>query len=113
MLHHHLHAIPTKMVCELLGQIHRAVLSAGAAEGNHQAFESAPLIVGHCGIHQRSHIGEKTMNTSLPLQILNDGSILSGELFETLFTSGIRQSSGVKDKSATVSGIVPWLALVK
>ena len=38
---------------QLLRQVHRAVLAAGAAEGNHQIFEAAVLILADAGIYQR------------------------------------------------------------
>ena len=51
MPHRHFHAIPgTKMFCQLFRKINRTVLSTGAAEGNHEVFESSLAVTGYAGI---------------------------------------------------------------
>src|SRR3989442_6183079 len=52
-----------KMLGELLGKIHRPVLSTGAAERNHQILETSILIRVEARAHKRDHIGEELMGT--------------------------------------------------
>src|SRR5437763_17010829 len=74
-----------KMLGELLGKIHRPVLSAGAAERNHQIFETSILIRIDARAHKRDHIGEELMGTFMLCKVFNDWGLLSREVFDSFF----------------------------
>src|SRR6266404_8175255 len=60
MMHHHCHSITgTQMFGQLLRQIDRAMLAAGAAERHHQVLETTILISADAFVHQRYDTGEK------------------------------------------------------
>src|SRR5579864_4751655 len=82
------------------------MLAASAAERDHQVLKTAPLILAHAGIHERLGAAEKLMHTFLMIEILDDGSILSGKRFEALFASGIRKTAAIENKSAAVAAFV-------
>src|SRR5215510_5036139 len=106
VLDNYIYSVPGEVRCQLLGQVHGAVLSAGATEGNHQALKSAALIVAHAGIHHGNHAGEKLVHGFLPLQIFDYRRVFSGQFLETFFAAGVRQAASIKDESAAVAGIV-------
>ncbi len=95
-----------KMLGELLGKIHRPVLSTGAAERNHQILETSILIRIEARSHKRDHIGEELMGTFLLCQVFNDGGILSREVLESFFASRIRDAASIEDEPAAVSRLV-------
>src|SRR5947209_12523739 len=114
MPHHHLHPIPiAQMFCQLLGQIYRAMLSAGAAERHHQALEAATLIIAHAGIDQRHDAGEKLVHALLLIEIIDHWRVFAGESLEALFASGIRDAAAIENESASMSGLVFRQAPVK
>src|SRR5271168_3492874 len=74
-----------QVFCQLLGQEHRSVLSAGAAEGHHQVLESASLVAAHASIHKRKHIGKILVHALLLVEIADDRLVLAGQRPELLF----------------------------
>ena len=106
MLKLDVHTCIAQMFGQLLGEINRAVLPAGAAKRYHEIPESAGLIVGHAGIDERNGVSEKIANARLLFQIFNDGGVFSGEGLETLFASGIGKAATIEDEAASVAGVV-------
>ena len=58
-----------QMFGHLLSQIDRAVLTAGAAEGNRQALEPSLQIVVNSGVNQRGRMRQKLVQ---PLPVFQD-----------------------------------------
>src|SRR5262250_694743 len=106
MLHNYLHSVPCQVCGQLLCQVYRAVLSAGAAEGDHQALEPAPLIIAHSGINERDDTGEKLMDAHLLAQIVDHRRVLASKFLETWFASRIGKAASIEDESAAMTGIV-------
>ncbi len=65
-----------QMLSQPIRQIDRAVLAAGAAEGNHQVREAALPIVGDAGIDKRDSLGKKLVHAFLPVEIVDDRCVL-------------------------------------
>src|SRR6266566_4938256 len=79
------------------------MLSAGAAERDHQALEAATLVLTHAGVHQRRNISEKLMHALLLVQIIDHRHIFPGKRFESLFASGVRKTAAIENESAAIS----------
>ena len=101
------------MFGQLLSQIHGAMLTAGASEGDHQILEAPLLIVSDRGVDERCGIGEKLADALLVMEKLDDGCILARGRMEARFASGIGEAAGVEDKSAAMSGWVIGNAAMK
>jgi hypothetical protein len=67
----------TQMVCELLGEVNRAVPPPGAAERNHQAFETAALVLIDAGIHKGLHVGKKLVDARLLVEEVDHGRVFT------------------------------------
>src|SRR5882724_735347 len=98
------------MFGQLLGQIDRAMLAAGAAERSRQALEAAALVVANAGVDQRFCILEVIVHALVLPQVVDHRSVLAGEGLETFFASGIGQAAGIEDKPAAVAGLIFWRA---
>ena len=98
---------------KLLREEDGTMLTAGAAEGNHQIFEAALLIIADARIHECQNAGEKLVNAFLLIEVVDDGSILAGESFEALFAAGIGEAAAVEDETAAVAGFILRKALMK
>ena len=68
-----------QMLCQMLREIDRAVLAAGAAERDHQVGEAALTIVGDAGIDKRGGVREKLVDARLAIEIVDDGGVAAGE----------------------------------
>src|SRR6185437_14344387 len=105
----HLHSVPRPQVfCNLLGQIHRTMLAAGATERHHQICEAAALVFEDAAVHQRGDVRQEFMHPSLLVEIFNDWTVLPGKRFESLLTTGIGQTSAVEYESAAVAAFIFW-----
>src|ERR1700738_1340238 len=114
MLHHNLDSVPTAQTSpQLFGQIYRAVLAAGAAEGNHQTLEAAALILTHAGIHQRKDAGQKLVHAFLLIQIIDHRRVLARERAEALFAARIGKAATIENKSAAMPSLILGPAAVK
>src|SRR5260370_38596430 len=104
MPHDHTHASPrAQPFCQLLRQTNRAMLSAGAAERNHQTLKSTPLIFAHAGIYQRHHAGQELMHAFLLIQIVDHRCISTRERLEALLSSWIWQAAAIENESAAMA----------
>src|ERR1019366_6773533 len=107
MMHHHFHTIlAAQMFRQLLREIHRAMLAAGAAERHHQVLEAATLIRAHACVHQRHDAGEKLVHALLPIEIVDYRRVFAGKGFEALFAPGIREAAAIENESAAIAGLV-------
>ena len=107
MAQHHVNAIAAAhVICQLLGQIDRAMLAARAAERHRQVLESALLVIADAGIDQREHAGEVLAHALMLVQVIRDRRVLAGERLEVLFASRIGQAARIEDKSAAMTGVV-------
>src|SRR5580704_3107803 len=107
MVHNNFHTTPAaQTLCELLREIYRAVLTAGAAEGHHQVLESASLVITHAGIHQRHGTVEELMHAFLLAEIVGYWRVLASEGLEAFFPPGIRKVTGIEDEAATIPSLV-------
>src|SRR6516165_2619797 len=99
MLHRYFHAVlVSQMPGQLLRHVNRTMLAAGASERDHQVLETALLIIGHAGIHQRSDTRQELARALLLLQIFDHRLVFSCERLEALFASGIGNAASVKDE---------------
>src|SRR5208283_765676 len=114
MPNHHLHPIPAAQTFrQLFRQIYRAVLPAGSTERYHQTLEAAPLISAHAGIHQRHDAREELMYAFLLIEIIDYRRVFACESSEVLFPSGIRDATGIENKSATMPRLIIGQPTVK
>src|ERR1039457_999929 len=82
------------------------MLAAGAAERDHEVFESAALIAADACVHKRQDVGKILVHALLLLEIVDDWLVLAGHRAEALFASGVGKAAGVEYKSAAVAGFV-------
>src|SRR5713101_8169661 len=114
MMHHHFHSTPgVQMFGQLLRQIDRAMLAAGAAERHHQVVEAATLIRADACVHQRHDAGEKLLHALLLIEIVDYRRVFASEGFEALFAPGIWEAAAIENESASISGLVLRQASVK
>src|SRR5579862_574727 len=107
MPHHHIQSVPAfQTFRQLLSEINRAMLAAGAAERYCQTGEAATLIGVYAGIHQRHYVGQKLMNAFLLIEIINHRRVSAGKSLESLFASGIRYAARIENESAAMPGLV-------
>src|ERR1700690_2587303 len=107
MSQHHLHALAlAQMLRQLLRQVYRAMLAAGASERHHQILEATTLIFTHARIHQRNNARKKLVHALLLLQVVNHRRVFARENLESLFASGIRKAPGVENKATAISRLV-------
>src|SRR5207302_10261622 len=103
VMHHHCHSIAgAQMFRQLLRQIDRAMLAAGATERHHQVLEAATLISADTGVHQRHDAGEKLMHTLMLIEIVDYRRVFPSETFEALFASGIRETAAIENEAAAI-----------
>ena len=98
--------VGAEMGGELLGEEDGAVLAAGTAEGDHEAAETALLVIGRAAVNERENIGEELVNVFLLVEVVDDRLVAAGELLESLFAAGVGEGAGVEDESAAVAGVV-------
>src|SRR5437870_12162466 len=114
MPHHYLHPIPTaQTLCQLLRQIYRAMLPAGATERHHQVLEAATLILAHAGIHERYCACEKLMHALLLIQIIDHSCDFARERLDALFTAGIGKVAAIENESPAMPSLIFRPAPVK
>src|SRR6266850_1752993 len=89
------------------------MLSAGAAERNHQILEAALLIAVDARIHQRQDASEELMHAFLLIEIVDDRGVFAGESLEALFASRIREAAAIKNEPAAISRFIFRQILVK
>src|SRR5207244_6534813 len=94
------------MFRQLLGQIDRAVLTPGAAEGDHQILEPPTLIIGHAGVHEQHDAGEILMHALLLVEIIDHRRIFSSQTLESILASGIGQAAAIEHESTAISAFV-------
>ncbi len=92
--------------CELFGEEHGTVLASGAAERDHEAFETARLVVADAGVHERINRSEKLVNAFLLVQIFDDRSVFAGEFLESFFTARIGEAATIEHESATIATFI-------
>src|SRR5579863_1618716 len=103
----HFHAgCAAQMFCQLLRQIDRAMLAAGATERNHQAGESARTVCSHAGINQRGGVRKKLVDALMPIEILNDARVPAGESTEFYFATRIGKATRVENEAAAVARFI-------
>src|ERR1700730_5450628 len=114
MLQQHLNpASVAQAFRQLLRQINGAVLSTGATERDHEAFDSATLIFIDARIHQRHNVREILMYALLLVQVVDHGSIPSSKCLETLFPSGVGQVAAVEYNPASMAALICRQAAMK
>src|SRR5208337_4104523 len=116
MAHDNFHSVfgfAAQMFRQLLRQIDRAMLTAGAPERHHQVLEAAAPISAHTRVHQRHDTGEKLLHALLLVEIVDDGCVFAGESLEALFASGIGEAAAIEDESAAIASLVLRQAPVK
>jgi len=114
MAHYNFHFLRVAQVlCQLFGQIDRAMLASGATERHHQMLEAALPIGAHAFINQRVYAGDEPMHALLAIEILDDCRVFAGESFKAFFPSRIRKAAAIENKTSAVSGIVLRKAAVK
>src|SRR5262249_46355708 len=112
--HNHIHTrLAAEMVSELFREIHRPVLSAGAAKRHHQIFEAAALVGTDTRIHKRRNVCEELMCCLLLKEVLDDRRVLPGQVPVTLFPPRIRYVAAIEHKAAAVPGLVLWMQSMK
>src|SRR5262245_17510074 len=100
--------LSAKMLGQFFGRIHRPVLPAGAAKGDHQIFETPFLICLHTGFHKRENVGKELMCAFLLDQVFDDGGVLPCEIPESFFATGIGKRATIEDESPAVSRLIYW-----
>src|ERR1019366_7538273 len=114
MMHHHFHTIlAAQMFRQLLREIHRAMLAAGAAERHHQVLEAAALIRAHACVHQRHCTSEKLVHALVLIEIVDDRRVFTGEGFEALFSAGIGEAAAIENEAAAIASVVLRQATMK
>src|SRR5215475_13276737 len=105
--HKHVHtSLASEMVCELFGEIHGPMLSAGAAERHHQIFETPALVGTDTRIHKRRSVCEKLMRRLLLKEVFDDRRVLPGQVPVALFPPRIRYAAAIEHKPAAMPGLV-------
>src|SRR5437879_13483799 len=94
------------MFRQLLGQIDRAVLTPGAAEGDHQILEPPTLIIGHAGVHEKHDAGEILMHALLLVEIIDHRRIFSSQILESILASGFGHAAAIEPKYTAFSDLV-------
>ena len=89
---------------ETLGTVDRAVLTAGAAEGDLKVGEITFLVFFNALAHDGFHMVEKQVDGGLLLQKLDDGTILAGVGFVFGIAAWVGQRTTVEDETAAVAG---------
>ena len=82
------------------------MLSARAAERQHQVLKTALLIVAQAGVHQRHDAGQILVHALLLVQIFDHGRISSRLCLEPLFPARIGQTASIEDESSSISGLI-------
>ena len=95
-----------EMLGQMLGAIHRAVLTARAAEGEHQVCEAALQIALHMGISQAIDAVEEGEDLAVVLEKLDDGSIQACELLVGLIAPGVVRGTAVEDIASAVAALI-------
>src|SRR2546423_6046307 len=114
MPHGHCHpVVMTQTLRQLLGQIHGAMLPAGAPKRHHQILETALLVTGQAGIYERQHAGEKLMHALLLVEIVDYRRVTASESLEAFFAPGIREAAAIEDEATAVPCFILRYALVK
>src|SRR5215831_15230652 len=105
--HNHVHTgLAAEMVCELFGEVHGPMLSAGAAERHHQIFKAPALVGKDTRIHKRRDVCEEFMRRLLLKEIFDDRRVLSSQVPVTLFPPRIRYAAAIEHKAAAMPGLV-------
>ena len=89
---------------ETLGTVDRAVLTAGAAEGDLKVGEITFLVFFNALTHDGFHMVEKQVDGGLLLQKFDDGTILAGVGFVFGIAAWVGQRTTVEDETAAVAG---------
>src|SRR4029077_14408959 len=97
----------------MCGERSGAVLAAGAAEGDHQIFETALLVAGDAGLDESERVGEILVHAFLLVQVIDDRGVFARQLLEALFPAGVWQAAGVENESPAVAGVVFWRIVVE
>ena len=102
---------------QALGQLFRqedgAMLAARAAEGNHQVFEAALLVIVDGGVHQGKHAREELVHALLLVKVIDDRGVFAGKGLEAFFAAGIGQAAAIKDESSAISRFILRQAAMK
>ena len=92
--------------CRLFGAIHRAVLSARAAEVHLQVGETPLLIASHGVQHHLGGVLDKFLHIGLLLQEFYHRLVLAGVALVLRVASGVGQRPAVEHETATVTCFV-------
>jgi len=82
------------------------MLTAGAAEGNHEVLEPPLPIGGDGGVDEGENRSQELLDGFLLAEVVDDRSILAGEHPELLLAAGVGEAAGIEYKSTTVPGRV-------
>lgn len=93
----------TEVLCQLLGEEHRAVLPASAAEAHIHEGELSAKKVPHCGLDERDDGSTEFSGLWKRFQELSHACIETGLCLEALFAPGIRERAAVEDETAAVA----------
>src|SRR4029077_18022072 len=105
MPHHHLHTDPAaQSFRQLLRKVYRAVLSARAAERNHQALEAATPIRAYTGLNHRYNGGETQSHILLLTEIVDHRRVFACEISKAGFSSRVWKATAIENKPAAVPG---------
>lgn len=96
---------------QMLGGVDAAVLTAGAAEGEHQTGEATLDIATHMGIGELIDGVEEGEDLAVVLKEADDGFVESRQLLVRLITTGVVGGATVEHIAAAVAALVVGNAL--
>ena len=89
------------MLCQVLGGIDAAMLTAGATETEHQRGETTLDITAHMGISQLIHGVEERQDLAIILQETDHRLVKSRQLLIRLITTGVVGTTTVEHLSSS------------
>ncbi len=94
---------PVEMLGEVLGAIDGAMLTACAAEGEHEVGEAALEVALNMMIGEAIDAVEEGEDLAVVLKEADDGSVQAGELLVGLVAAGVVRGTTVEDVTAAVA----------
>ena len=114
MIDAHFHAkFAIKMLCQMLRGIHTSVLSARAAEGEHDISKTTLQVAAHMRISEAIHTLKKCDNLSVVFQETNHGLIQSRKILIRLIAAGVMCAAAIKHITAPIAARILGNAFVK
>ena len=96
-----------------LGEEDGAVLSACAAEGDHQVAEMTFFVVFHALAYDAFHVVEEDVDGRLGHQVINDFPVASGLGLELRLATWVGEGTAVEDEAASVAAEVVGIAFLE